>query len=137
MSRPITILADATIWAAALGGRLGRGQPVFHALRRERRITAPGLVFAALLAELDDPARAETVRVWAAEAPPLPESPTAWIAAGDLGARLRRAGVGLDSAGNYLVALAIREALPVWSLDPIFDAVARALPIERFEVPPG
>lgn len=135
MSRPLYILADASIWTAALDARLGRALPVFHALRQQRRLTAPGLVFAGLLADIDDPARQETVRVWATEAPPLPESPTAWIAAGDLGAHLRRAGLALDDAGHYLIALAIREAAPLWSLDPVFDAVARHLPLERFDVP--
>lgn len=135
MSRPVTIIADTSVWAAALEGRLGRGQAVFHALRQQRRITAPGLIFAGLLAELDDPARAEMARVWATEAPPLPDTTTLWISAGDLGARLRRAGVMLDDAAHCLIAVCVREAAPLWSLDPVFDAVAEHLPLERFSVP--
>ncbi len=140
MQRPVTIIADTSVWVAALDGRLGRGQAVFHALRQQRRITAPGLIFAGLLAELDDPARAEMARVWATEAPPLPDSTmagstTLWISAGDLGARLRRAGVMLDDAAHCLIAVCVREAAPLWSLDPVFDAVAEHLPLERFTVP--
>jgi len=127
------IIADISLWRAALDGRLGARQPIFATLRQRHRLTAPPAIFGRLLDLLDRPGQAETVRVWAMETPSLAEGVGAWLSAGDLGAHLRGLGVDLDPFGQLVAAVAVREDLPVWALDPRWDAVVKHLPIRRFD----
>lgn len=127
------IIADLSIWQAALDGRLGARQSIFAQLRQQGRLTAPPALFGRLLGLLERPGQAETVRVWAVETPPLLEGTGAWLAAGDLGVHLRRRGVELDPFAQLVAAVAVREALPVWTLDLRWEAVIEHLPIRRFD----
>ncbi|MCA9663152.1 MAG: hypothetical protein KC486_32760, partial [Myxococcales bacterium] len=68
---------------------------------------------------------------------PTPDPLGAWMSAGDLAAHLRRRGVDLDLHTALITALAVREELPVWSLDPVWDAIAAHLPIRRFDPDPS
>lgn len=127
------IIADLTIWARAVDGRLGARQQLFHLLRRQGRLAAPGMIFSQLLAETEDESLAARIRTWALEVPPLSESPAGWLAAGDLGRTLRRRGIELDPPAMYALALSLRESAPLWSLDPAFVEVADVLPLRRFD----
>lgn len=127
------IIAGPSIWRAALDGRLGGLHAIFASLRQQGRLTAPPAVFGRLLGGLERPGQAETVRVWAVEVAPAAETVGAWLAAGDLGAHLRRSGIELDPCAQLVAATALREALPVWTLDPRWDAVFDHLPIRRFD----
>lgn len=130
------IIADLTIWRAALDGRLGGRQPIFANLRQQGRLTAPSAIFGRLLDLVERPGQAETVRVWAVETPSPTESTGTWLAAGDLGRMLRGKGVELDPFAQLVAAVAVREALPVWTLDPRWDAVVKHLPVRRFDPGP-
>ncbi len=127
------IIADVSLWHAALDGRLGSRQAIFTRLRQQKRLIAPAAVFGRLLGLVEREGQAETVRVWAVETPTLVEGVGAWLAAGDLGGHLRGHGVELDPFGQLVAAVAVREALPVWSLDPAWQAVVKHLPIRRFD----
>ena len=127
------IIADVSLWQAALDGRLGPRQVIFGQLRQQGRLVAPPSVFGRLLDLIDRPEQRETVRVWAVDTPTLVEGVGAWLAAGDLGAHLRQKGVDLDGFGQLVAAVAVREALPVWTLDPRWEAVVKHLPIRRFD----
>lgn len=127
------IIADATIWNAALRGQ-GHGLlALVTDLLNRGELVAPGIVFAELLAEAEDERVSNRLRGWAVEAVQLDEPVHAWIAAGDLGALLANHGVHISLTDRYLVSLCLREACPLWSRNPRFDEVARVVPLERYQ----
>lgn len=130
------IIGDATIWSAALQGHNQALCSLFTDLRRRGELTAPGLLFAQLLADAHDEAEAERLRQWATEAPPLEEPLQAWLSAGDLAAFLATNGAPIGLIDAYLVTLCIREEARLWSYNPRFNEVARLVPLQRFQ-PPG
>jgi predicted nucleic acid-binding protein len=127
------ILGDLTIWTAALRGQQPAMLSLFADLRRRGEITAPGILFAHLLAEAQDDAEAEKVRVWAADAPKIEEPVYAWLTAGDLGHLLLTKGVPVGFLDAYLIALALREDARIWSFNPRYLDVARVVPIQTWE----
>ncbi|MCA9537256.1 MAG: hypothetical protein KC620_00125 [Myxococcales bacterium] len=127
------VIADLTIWAHALDGTIPRVQAAFHELRRHQRVTAPGMLFAQLLSEVEDDHRAERVRTFAIECPTLPESQGGWLAAGDIGFTLRERGLFVSALSHYLLALCIREGLPLWTLDDEMRRAAQAFSVPLYD----
>ncbi len=130
------VLADMTIWTQVLRGQSAGLQSLFRDLLFRREITAPGLVFAQLLAEAEDDRAAERIRGWATEVRPIEEPPLAWLAAGDLAAHFAQHNVPMSLIDVYLVGLAVREGWALWSFNPALERATRVLPFERY-VPTG
>lgn len=130
------IIADLTIWSAALRGH-SRGFAALFATHVQRgEVTAPGLVFAQLIGECEEHTDAARLRTWAQQVPPLDEPRTAWIAAGDLVSHLTEHGAFVSLVDAYVICLALREDAQVWSLNPRFEDVGRVVPLKRY-LPPG
>ena len=126
------IIADMSIWSQALRGQSPGLQSLFNDLRLRGELSAPGWVFAQLLSEAEDDRQADRLREWAADTVALEESPNAWIAAGDLHVHFAQHGIRLSLMDSYIVALCLREALELWSFNPIFDEVARLTALHRY-----
>jgi predicted nucleic acid-binding protein len=131
------IVADLTIWSAALRGHDRGFESLFNALFQRGELTAPGVVFAQLIAEHEESTDAQRLRQWALLVTPIDEPMAAWMAVGDLAAHLAGQGahVSLVDAATLLVCL--REDWPVWSINPRFEDAARALPALRRYQPAG
>ena len=130
------IIADGTIFGGVLANEPVGLSVLFADLWRRRQVGAPAVVLAERLITERVPHRVERLRVWAAEGPGLGEDADAWLAAGDFVARLNGVGVPVSLIDGYLIALCVREATQLWSLNPIFDQVSEHIPIDRFR-PPG
>ncbi|MEZ4471600.1 MAG: hypothetical protein R3F60_12515 [bacterium] len=130
------IIADATVWSAALAGQVRGLDALLASMRQRREVSAPAAVFAEVLSECDDERSAAQVRAWALEAAPVNETGLAWLASGDLGARLRAQGVMLSSLDTFLVTLCVREGWQLWTMNSGIHRVAASLPI-RLHDPPG
>ena len=127
------IIADLTVWSRTLKGQAPTLQALFTDLRQRQSLSAPPIVFAQLLAEAKEERLGDRVRAWAVEAPPIDESPHAWLMAGDLSHHLRRQGVALGLLDCFLVALCLRDDAELWSFNPIFERVADLVPLRRYE----
>lgn len=125
------IIADGTIFAAVLGGR-GDLTALVSDLWKRRKLGAPPAVFAELLATETSTRRAEQLRAWAADSPPLAQGPMAWVAAGDLVGHLAEHEVRLTLVEGLVLATCVREAGQLWSLNPAFRAAAKVVPFETF-----
>ncbi|MEZ4463568.1 MAG: hypothetical protein R3F43_03380 [bacterium] len=130
------IIADATVWSAALAGQVRAWTPCSPRCASGAQVSAPAAVFAEVLSECDDERSAAQVRAWALEAAPVNETGLAWLASGDLGARLRAQGVMLSSLDTFLVTLCVREGWQLWTMNSGIHRVAASLPI-RLHDPPG
>lgn len=126
------IIADATIWSSVLRAHGTSLKSLFSDLLHRGEVTAPGAVFAELLAESPDERSAERLRAWATEVHPVTETVHGWVAAGDLGTLLSSHGVILSFVDRYLVSLCLREECPLWSRNPRFEEVARIVPLQRY-----
>ena len=122
------IIADLTIWSAALRGHNRGFESLFNALLQRGEVSAPGLVFAQLLAEHEEANDGVRLRQWALSAPAFEEPRTAWMAAGDLAGHLSGQGAHLTLVDAYTVTVCVREDWPLWSLNPRFEEVSRQLP---------
>lgn len=127
------IIADATIWSAALDGHIPGLGALVASLRLKHEVSAPTAVFAEVLAEATDPRAAQQVRTWAMDAPSVNETNTAWLAAGDLGAHLRREGVMLSVLDLFLVALCLREGWSLWTTNSAIHRASGVLPVKLYE----
>lgn len=131
------IVADLTIWTTALRGHDRGFESLFNALLQRGELTAPGLVFAQLIAEHEEPNDATRLRQWALTTPSCDEPRTAWMATGDLMAHLAGQGLPLGLTDGATLALALREDWPLWSLNPQIDEAGRLLPSLRRYLPAG
>jgi predicted nucleic acid-binding protein len=127
------IVADLTIWSAALRGQTRGFESLFNDLLLKSELTAPGAVFAQLLQEADQPGVAQRLRSWAVQVPWVEETRGSWIAVGDLAAHLAGQGNHLQLADACALTLCLREEWPLWTMNPRVDAVARSLPIKRYQ----
>ncbi len=130
------ILADATIWHAVLAANIPGLPQYFLDLWHQESVTSPPAVFAQALTACDDENGARRLRAWAMEAPALHCGALAWITAGDVGRILAENRIEVPVVDHLLIALALREDAPIWTLDPIYDDLCRILPARRF-VPQG
>jgi len=130
------IIADATVWTAALRAESATLESLFEDLRLRDELTAPGLVFAELASQLDDEQAVSRLRTWAMQVPPIDQPMSAWLAAGDVGALIAGHGVPMSLLDAYVVTLALREDCLLWSFNPRFERVERVVPLRRF-VPTG
>jgi len=131
------IVADLTIWSAALRGCDRAFESLFTALMQRCELTSPGVVFAQLLAEHEEPNDAARLRTWAMGAPPVDEPRATFMAIGDLAAHLAGLGVHLNLTDTATLVLCLREDWPLWSYNPLFDAVAQRIPQLRRYQPTG
>ena len=127
------IIADSTIFAGVLAGKPAGLDSLLNDLWKKRRVGAPPIVLAELLAVETTPHRAERLRAWAVSASPLAENADAWTAAGDIAARLAYRGIRLPLVEAYVLALCVRESAQLWSLNPIFDEACQIIPVQRFK----
>ncbi len=125
------IIADGTVFAAALEGRSDI-TALLADLWRRRALGAPPAVFGDLLAHERSPRRAERLRAWATDAPPLTEGPNAWTAAGDVVALLGERDLQISLVDGLVLAMCAREAARLWTLNPTLTAACEVVPIERY-----
>lgn len=126
------IIADASVWRAALDPHsMDVGAQVAD-LWSNRGITAPVPVFAELLAECDSASEVEQLRSWATTVPVVPISSNAWMAAGDLAAKLRQGGDLLNLIDVFAILMAVREDLPLWSLNRAVLSAIKSLPVKAW-----
>ena len=130
------IIADATVWSAALDGQVRGLDALLASLRQRREVSAPAAVFAEVLADCTDDRSAGQVRGWALDAAPVNETGLAWLASGDLGARLRSQGIMLSALDTDLVTLCVLEGWQLWSMNSAIHRVASSLPVRLYD-PPG
>lgn len=97
-----------------------------------REITAPVPVFAELLAECDAENEVAQLRNWATTVPVIPTSSNAWMATGDLAAKLRQSGDLLNLIDVFTILMAVREDLPLWSLNRAVLSAINSLPIKAW-----
>jgi predicted nucleic acid-binding protein len=131
------IVADLTIWSAALRGRDRAFESLFTALYQRGELAAPGLVFAQLLAEHEEANDAARLRTWALGTPAVDEPRAAWMAVGDLAGHLAGLGLHLSLTDATTLVLCLREDWPLWSLNPRFDEIGRRVPLLRRYQPSG
>ncbi|MCA9544303.1 MAG: hypothetical protein KC613_07925 [Myxococcales bacterium] len=125
------IIADGTIFAGVLAGR-GDLTALVSDLWKRRKLGAPPAVFAELLATETGARRAEQLRAWAADSPPLPVGPMGWLAAGDMVALLAGHDIRLTLVEGLVLATCVRESGQLWSLNPAFRAAAKVVPFDTF-----
>lgn len=126
------IIADLTIWSAALQGRARGFDALLGDLLARGGVTSPGVVFAQLLLEAESPELAPRLRAWAAQVPAVVETRGSWVAAGDLAAHLADDGDVVHIADAAVLALCLREGWSLWTLNPRLDAAARSLGVQRY-----
>ena len=127
------IIADASVWRAALDPTsLDVGARVADLWGR-RELTAPLAVFAQLLAEADAASDINQIRSWATTVTPLVVSDDAWLAVGDLAATLRDRGDLLNLIDVLVLIVAVRENAPVWTLNRPVTLAMNALPIVAYQ----
>lgn len=126
------IIADGTIFAGALRGEPPGLKPLLDDLWRRRDLTTHPLVLTELLGSERASRHAEQLRAWTAELPPVTEGADLWTTAGDLSGHLAARGAPLGLPECVVLALCIREAARLWTLNPAFDAALRAVPVERY-----
>jgi predicted nucleic acid-binding protein len=131
------IVADLTIWSAALRGRDRAFESLFTALYQRGELTAPGVVFAQLLAEHEEANDTARLRLWTMGAPAVEEPRAAYMAIGDLAGHLAGQGLHLGLTDAATLVLCLREDWPLWSYNPRFDEVARRIPQLRRYQPTG
>ncbi len=128
------IVADLTIWSAALRGHDRGFESLFTALLQRNELTAPGVVFAQLLAEHEEPNDGTRLRQWAFSVPTFDEPRTAWAAAGDLAAHLAGQGLVVSVTDAATLTACLREDWPLWSVNPRFEDAGRFLPaLKRYQ----
>ena len=127
------IIADASVWRAALDPTsLDVGARVADLWGR-RELTAPLAVFAQLLAETDVANDVAQIRSWATTVVPLVVSDDAWLAVGDLAATLRERGDLLNLIDVLVLIIAVREGARVWSLNRPVTLAMNSLPIVAYQ----
>lgn len=126
------IIADGTIFAGALRGEPPGLKPLVDDLWRRRELTTHGVVLAELIAGERNARHAEHLRAWSLEAPPVNEGSDLWTTAGDLAGHLAGRGTPLGLTECVVLALCVREAARLWTLNPAFEAVLKAINVERF-----
>lgn len=131
------IVADLTIWSAALRGRDRAFESLFTALYQRGELTAPGVVFAQLLAEHEEVNDTARLRTWTLGAPGVDEPRAAYMAIGDLVGHLAGQGLHLSLTDAATLVLCLREDWPLWSYNPQFEEVARRMPQLRRYQPSG
>lgn len=131
------IVADLTIWSAALRGHNRGLDSLFNALMQRGELTAPTLVFVRLLAETDEPNDATRLRQWGLAVPEYEETRAAALAGGDLAAHLAAQGFAVDVADAVTLALCLREDWPLWSQNPRLVSLGALLPTLRRYQPAG
>lgn len=130
------IIGDATLWAAALQPqREAAFNSLVMDLRHRGELTAPSCVFGQLLAECGDEPTAQKLREWAMQSPPIETPPTAWLAAGDISARLQSRGVEIELVPCLVLAACIREDAELWSVDPRMREACRIVGVHMFRSP--
>lgn len=127
------IIADATVWLGALENRVRGLEALLTDLRTKKEVTAPPAVFAEVLSEAPDERAAQLARTWALEVPPVNETNTAWLTAGDLGAHLRRQGMMISPMDLFLMALCLREGWVLWTLNSALLRLGPSLPVKLYE----
>lgn len=131
------IVADLTIWSAALRGHDRGFESLFNALLQRGELTAPGIVFGQLLAEREEPVDAQRLRQWALGVPAPEEPIAAWMAVGDLQVHLAGQGVHVGLADAAALVLCLREDWSLWTFNPRLADVHRALPALKRYLPAG
>lgn len=127
------IIADASIWKAALDPSMPDISARVADLWTRRKLTAPAAVFAQVLADCDNPHDVAQIRNWAISVPPLNTNPLAWLATGDLAARLRESGDLLNLVDVFVLAVAVREACPLWTQNRAVLSAMAQLPIKAYD----
>ena len=131
------IVADLTIWSAALRGHDRGFESLFNALLQRGELTAPGCVFAQLLAEHEEGSDGQRLRQWALQMEPADEPIAAWMATGDLVAHLAGQGAHVSLVDGATLVLCLREDWLLWSFNPRFEDVGRVLTALRRYQPSG
>ena len=90
-------------------------------------------VFAQLLAETDIDTDIAQIRTWATTVTPLVTSDDAWLAAGDLSAKLRANGDLLNLIDVLVLIMAVREGARVWTLNRPVTLAMNTLPIQPWQ----
>lgn len=127
------IIADATIWRAALDPSVRDVGARVADLWSQRKITAPAAVFAQVLAEAENAHDVAQIRNWTVSVPPLNTNPLAWLAAGDLAAHLRKRGDLLNLLDVFVLAIANREGCPLWTRNTAILSALQHLPIKAYD----
>lgn len=133
---PGMIIGDITLWAAALKQQRETAfMSLVADLRYRGQITAPACVFGQLLAECGDEPTAQKIREWAMQVPEILTPPTAWLAAGDVSARLQSRGVELDLVSCLVLVACIREDAELWSFDPRMREAVKIVEARTYQAP--
>lgn len=130
---PAVIIADASIWRAALDPSMRDIGARVADLWTQRVLTAPAAVFAQVLAESENAHDVGQIRNWALSVPPLNTNPLAWLATGDLAARLRAQGDILNLLDVFVLAVAVREGCPLWTQNRAVLSALNQLPIKAYD----
>ncbi|MGK0359271.1 MAG: putative nucleic acid-binding protein [Bradymonadia bacterium] len=127
------IIADASVWRAALDPTTLDVCARVADLWARRELTSPTAVFAQLLSETDVATDIAQIRSWATTVTTVTTPNEAWLAAGDLAAKLRDAGDLLNIIDVLVLVTAVREGAPVWTLSRPVTLALNTLPIQAWQ----
>ncbi len=124
-------LVDTSIWVEVFA-RTGHSEALANHLAsalRHGRVATTGIVRFELLMGARDSHDYERLSQMLGALRQLPTADECWIEAGELGFRLRRAGVTLPATDVLIAAVAIREGAVLIHRDRHFDVIAAHAPL--------
>lgn len=130
---PANVLVDTSVWIEATrqaGGAIGRA---VVALIADDRAVLAAPVWAELRIGAKTPKDLEKLQAYRAELTWIEPTTRTWDKAGEMGARLKQAGVTVSTMDILIAQLAIDHGITLFSLDADFGFIAKHEPVTLFE----